>query len=292
MCKIYLHKPLSFMKFSILIANYNNGKFFKDCYNSVIAQSYENWEVVILDDASTDNSLDIINEIIGNDLRFKIFRNQQNSGVGITKSKLIELATGEICGFVDPDDAITPNALNSSIQIFKSQKDVVLTYSKYVKCDENLQQIDIPKNPMPVPNDDPYFFNCPVHIVHFVCFRKDIYETTEKINTEMKIAEDQDLYLKMYEKGKIYFIDETNYLYRTHIGGISQNDNRPKSKEYFAQVIFNAMKRRKLKSINGKNIPAEYKNSTEIYNLLEYQNSIPYRIKKKIRVLLQQLFSQ
>lgn len=279
------------MKFSILIANYNNGKFFRSCYDSIIAQSYENWEAVILDDASTDDSLEVIKSIIGDDNRFKIFKNESNSGVGITKSKLIELAAGEICGFVDPDDAITPNALKASIEIFKNQKEVVLTYSKYVKCDENLQQIDIPKNPMPVPNNDPYFFNCPVHIVHFVCFRKDIYETTEKMNTEMKIAEDQDLYLKMYEKGKVKFINEANYLYRTHSGGISQNDNRPKSREYFSKVIFNAMQRRNLKIINGKTVPSRFTDSKQIYDLLEYQNSIPYRIQKKLRILVQQLFS-
>ncbi|MCY0969573.1 glycosyltransferase family 2 protein [Chryseobacterium wangxinyae] len=279
------------MMFSILVANYNNGEFFRSCYDSIIAQSYDNWEVVILDDASTDDSLEVIKKIIGIDDRFKIFRNERNSGVGITKSKLIEFAAGEICGFVDPDDAITTNALNSSIQIFRNRKDVVLTYSKYVKCDENLQPIDIPKNPMPIPNNDPFFFNCPVHIVHFVCFRKDIYETTEKMNTEMKIAEDQDLYLKMYEKGKVKFINEANYLYRTHSRGISQNDNRPKSREYFAKVIFNAMKRRSLKEINGKAIPDQFVDSKAIYDLLEYQNSITYRIKKKLRILVQQLFS-
>lgn len=279
------------MIFSILIANFNNGKFFKTCYDSIISQTYKNWEVIILDDASTDNSLEIIYKTIGDDKRFKIFKNEKNSGVGVTKSKLIELASGAICGFVDPDDAITPNALESSISIFKKNKKVVLTYSKYAKCDENLNILEIPKNPMPVPNKDPFFFNCPVHIVHFVCFRKDIYEKTEKMNSEMKIAEDQDLYLKMYEKGNIQFINEANYLYRTHSGGISQNENRPKSREYFAKVILNAMHRRQLISINGKKIPLEFSNSKEIYDLLEYQTKISYRLKKKIRILAQQIFS-
>lgn len=279
------------MKFSILVANYNNGKFFKTCYNSIIVQTYDNWEVIILDDASTDDSLEVIKKIIGDDDRFKIFENTENSGVGITKSKLIELGTGDICGFVDPDDAIAPDALLSSITTFKKNKEVVLTYSKFVKCDKNLAPIEIPKLAMQVPNNDPYFFNCPVHIVHFVTFRKNIYDQTEKMNTIMRIAEDQDLYLKMYEKGKVQFIPEPHYLYRTHAGGISQNDNRPKSREYFAQVIFNAMKRRNLKTINGKPVPKEYNNSTEIYSLLDYQNSIAYRIKKKLRIFAQQIFS-
>lgn len=275
------------MKFSILIANYNNGKFFEDCYHSIIAQTFTDWEAVILDDASTDDSLEVISALVKDDSRFKIFRNEVNSGVGITKSKLIELSNGDICGFVDPDDAITPDALKSSIDVFKKDKKTVLTYSSFMKCDEHLKPLEQFKSGMQVVNSDPYFFNCPVHIVHFVCFRKDVYEKTEKMNSEMKIAEDQDLYLKMYEKGKVKFIDEANYLYRTHSGGISQNENLPKSREYFAKVIFNAMKRRNLTTINGKKIPEKYSNPKEIYDLLEYQNSIPFRIMKKMKILFQ-----
>lgn len=277
------------MKFSILIANYNNGKFFNDCYQSFLLQTYSDWEAVIVDDRSTDDSVAIIKDIIKDDSRFRFYENEKNSGVGITKSKLIELASGEICGFVDPDDAITTNALQSAISIFKKNQKAVLTYSSFMKCDENLKPFEQFKSGMQVINNDPHFFNCPVHIVHFVCFRRAIYMQTDKMNSEMRIAEDQDLYLKMYEKGKVIYINEPNYLYRKHSGGISQNENLPKSREYFARVIFNTMKRRDLKTINGKKIPAEYNNPKEIYDLLEYQNSIPYRIIKKIRILFRQV---
>lgn len=279
------------MKFSILIANYNNGKYFKTCFDSIITQTYSNWEVVILDDASTDDSLELINNLTAKDARFKIYKNHQNSGVGVTKSKLIDFAMGDICGFVDPDDAILPNALSSAINAYLTKKNTVLTYSKYIKCDENLEAVEVPANPMQVRNADPYFFNCPVHIVHFVSFKKSVYETTEKINVEMKIAEDQDLYLKMYEKGDVTFIDEALYLYRIHSGGISQNENHIKSKDYFAQVILSAMKRRNLNKINGKTIPEKYTKPDEIYKLLAYQNSIFHRVEKKVRIFKQQLFS-
>ena len=52
------------IKVSILIANYNNGEYFADCYNSLINQTYDNWEVIIIDDGSTDDSLEIIQKII------------------------------------------------------------------------------------------------------------------------------------------------------------------------------------------------------------------------------------
>lgn len=275
------------MKFSILIANYNNGTFFKDCYDSLINQDYPNWEAVILDDASTDNSLEIIRKLIGDDTRFRIYENEKNSGVGITKGKLIELANGEICGYVDPDDAILPSAISSAVKAFSSDKNVVLTYSNFFKCDENLKTISEGKSAKQIANNDAFFFNCPIVINHFVCFRKDIYETTEKMDATKKIAEDQDLYLKMYEKGKVKFINETNYLYRTHAGGISQNDNKKKSYEYWGEVIYNAMKRRGLKKINGQNIPSTFASSEEVFKLLEYQNSIPYRIKKKLKTLFE-----
>lgn len=279
------------MKFSILIAHYNNAEFFKECYSSIINQTYKNWEAVILDDGSKPEEKESIKKLIADDHRFKYFENEKNSGVGITKAKLVELASGDICGFVDPDDAILPNAIQKAVSEFEKNPKTVLTYSRFMTCDSELKPISEFKSAKQVPNGDQYFFNYPVQIAHFVCFRKDIYETTEKMDTSKKIAEDQDLYLKMYEKGAVIFIDEANYLYRAHAGGISQNDNKKKSYEYWGEVIFNAMKRRGLKQINGKKVPENFTNSEEIFQLLDYQNRIPFRLKKKLKIFLQK-FSQ
>lgn len=278
------------MKFSILIANYNNGRFFRQCYDSILAQTYDNWEAVIVDDCSTDNSVEIIKEIIGSDARFKLFLNEKNSGVGVTKARLIELATGEICGFVDPDDAILPKALSAAAKILMYKKNIVLTYSRLAKCDENLKIKEEFKAAMQVPNGDPYFFNCPIQIAPFVAFKKSAYLLCESIDPNLKIAEDQDLYYKLYEVGEVRFINQTDYLYRSHGGGISQNDNKQKSYEYWSEVIFAAMKRRGLKIIHGKPVPEIYPGSEEIFKMLDYQNKMPYRIRKKIKIMLQNFF--
>ncbi|WP_144281524.1 glycosyltransferase family 2 protein [Chryseobacterium echinoideorum] len=277
------------MKFSVLIAHYNNSVYFKDCYESLKNQTYPNWEAVILDDASKDSEKKAVIELIQNDSRFKFYENEENSGVGITKSKLIELASGEICGFVDPDDALLPSAIQKAIDIFRNNQDVVLAYSRFVSCDQNMKPLSEFKSAMQIPNNDRFFFNYPVQIAHFVSFRKKTYELTEKMNSSLKISEDQDLYLKLYEKGKVKFIDEANYLYRTHPKGISQNENKKESYEYWGHVIFNAMKRRHISHINGKKIPESYTNSTEIFSLLSYQNKIFYRIVKKLKILFQKI---
>lgn len=275
------------MKFSILIAHFNNAIYFKECFDSLVAQSYPNWEAIILDDCSKEEEKSTIKDIIKEDSRFKYFTNSRNEGVGFTKSKLIQLATGDILGYVDPDDALLPSAIEKSINVFRRNQKTVLTYSRLIFCDKDLKPLASFQSAMQVENNNPYFFNCPIQINHFVCFRKDIYETTEKINSDLKISEDQDLYLKMYEKGDVLFINDTNYLYRTHSGGISQNENKEKSYEYWGKVIWSAMQRRGLTTINGTKIPVTFTSAQEIFNLLKYQNSIPYRIRKNLKIILQ-----
>ncbi len=63
-------------------------------------------------------------------------------------------------------------------------------------CDQNLKPIAPFRSAMQVPNGDPYFFNFPIQIAHFVAFRRAVYMQTEKMNPDLKIGEDQDLYLK------------------------------------------------------------------------------------------------
>ena len=273
------------MKFSILIAHFNNSVFFKDCYQSIVNQTFANWEAIVLDDGSEEHEKLAVQKLIANDPRFQYYENEKNSGVGFTKAKLIELATGEICGFLDPDDALTETAIETAMTHFIKDQSIVLTYSRLMFCDSHLKPQKTNSAAKQILNGNLYFFNAPIIINHFVCFKKAVYEKTEKIDASKKIAEDQDLYLKMYEKGKVKFIDEINYHYRTHSGGISQNDNKKKSYEYWGKVIWEAMQRRGLKKIYGKQIPEQFTNSEEIFRLLDYQNSLLYRLRLKFLTL-------
>ena len=273
------------MKFSILIAHFNNSVFFKDCYQSIVNQTFANWEAIVLDDGSEEHEKLAVHKLIANDPRFQYYENEKNSGVGFTKAKLIELATGEICGFLDPDDALTETAIETAMTHFIKDQSIVLTYSRLMFCDSHLKPQKTNSAAKQILNGNLYFFNAPIIINHFVCFKKAVYEKTEKIDASKKIAEDQDLYLKMYEKGKVKFIDEINYHYRTHSGGISQNDNKKKSYEYWGKVIWEAMQRRGLKKIHGKQIPEQFTDSEEIFRLLDYQNSLLYRLRLKFLTL-------
>ena len=119
------------MLFSLLIANYNNGDYFKQCYQSIISQTYKDIEIIIVDDASTDNSLEIISTLIEGDHRFKLFVNSQNKGCGYTKNRCATLGNGEVMGFLDPDDRLKNNAIELMVNAHLEYSDVSIVTSKY-----------------------------------------------------------------------------------------------------------------------------------------------------------------
>lgn len=273
------------IKFSILIANYNNGKYFRDCYNSLVNQTYENWEVIIVDDASTDDSVEVIKSIIKDDPRFKLYHNAVNQGCGFTKRECMKYAEGELCAYLDPDDAIYTQALEKTINEFANTTDIVATYSQMMLCDDNLVPDKIFASTKQVYNSR-YFFNCPIQFAHFFTFKKEAYLKTSGINPALRSAVDQDLYLKILEYGDVKYIKEPLYLYRLHSDGISQHSSKQGAKESFAKVIYDTMKRRGIKKINNLNVPETYTNSEEIYRLLAYQTSTLHRLINKIKVTL------
>ena len=103
--------------FSVLIANYNNGKYLLEAIESVKAQTYTQWEVVLVDDGSTDNSRELYS-MLEQDSRIHVFYNEENKGCGYTKHRCAELAQGEFCGFLDPDDVLLPKALEVAVNAF------------------------------------------------------------------------------------------------------------------------------------------------------------------------------
>ncbi|KPE52071.1 glycosyl transferase family 2 [Chryseobacterium indologenes] len=271
------------MRFSILIANYNNGKYFKDCYASLISQTYGNWEVIIVDDASTDDSVEIIESIIKNDPRFRIYHNSSNQGCGYTKRECMKYATGEVCAYLDPDDALYADALEKTVQEFINNSDVTATYSQMMLCDENLTPDKVYAGTKQIYNSR-YFFNCPTQFAHFFTFKRATYLKTSGINPALKSAVDQDLYLKILEHGNVKYIKEPLYLYRLHSNGISQQSFKQGAKESFAKVIHETMKRRGIRKINNRKVPETYTNQQEIYQLLNYQTQKLHRLINKVKV--------
>lgn len=86
-------------KVSIITPTYNCGKYIGETIESVLKQTYKNWEMIIIDDCSTDNTMDIVEEYCKNDKRIKYYRLEANSGAAVARTKAMELATGKYFAF-------------------------------------------------------------------------------------------------------------------------------------------------------------------------------------------------
>lgn len=273
------------MLFSILVAHYNNFEYFKDFYKSVLCQTYQNFEIIIVDDQSTDNSLEKLKKYTAEDPRVKIFENETNKGVGFTKRKCVAMASGEICGFIDPDDAVTENALELSIKSYLANTKIVGTYSKIMLCDHLLRPQKVYARSRKVTNGNPLFFNINNEISHFFTFRKESYLKTAGINPNLTASEDFDLYLKMYEVGDLTYIPKPLYFYRLHDKGISQDKSKTeKIHKNWNEMLKEACKRRNIKKI-GNIILTENSDVSKI--IFEKENTFAAKVQRKITAFLQ-----
>lgn len=268
------------MLFSILVAHYNNFEYFKDFYKSVNNQTYRNFEIIIVDDCSTDDSLQKIKSLTENNKKVKIYKNEINKGVGFTKRKCVELATGEICGFIDPDDAVVSDALEISIQKYDDHPEIVATYSQIMLCDHFLTPTKIFPRTKRIKNGDKYFFNINNEVSHFFTFRREFYLKTDGINEELSASEDFDLYLKMYDVGELLYISTPLYLYRQHHKGISQDkSNSEKVHASWNKMLMQTCKRRNITKIGT----AAISNNSELAKIIfEKENTLVAKTKRKI----------
>lgn len=263
--------------FSVLIANYNNGCFLKDAINSVLSQSYTNWEIIIVDDCSTDNSGVLYNELENNP-QIHIYYNDKNMGAGFTKRRCAELAQGDICGFVDPDDLLAEkDALEVMVNTHIENPDASMVYSGYYLTDENLV-IERAVSGTDL-NSQSALESCSWPFRHFVSFKKNKYDLTDGVDSFMKRAVDYDMYYQLEEVGRVIHIDRLLYYYRQNSHSISLNDGVYKSRAWHSYTCAKAMKRRGLSDENLLLFPMEDALKREFAKgIMHARSSITYRV--------------
>jgi len=113
---------------SIITPLYNSEKYISDCIKSVLSQSYEYWEMIIVDDCSEDNSTDIVKSF--SDDRIRLVKLNENSGAGIARNKAIELSNGAYIAFLDADDIWHHHKLEKQIN-FMEKEDIPFSFTSH-----------------------------------------------------------------------------------------------------------------------------------------------------------------
>lgn len=230
--------------FSILVSNYNNSRFLQDCLESIFNQSYSNWEVIFVDDSSSDSSLEVLEMLGKGDERIRVFRNEYNRGCGFTKNRCVEEASGKLCGFLDPDDVLSRNAVIEMVRAHEKFPSASMVSSRHFICNRKLRVTGLSGKIRK--KEFSNLLDMPWTVSHFASFKKAAYDRTEGISREMKRAVDQDLYMKLEEAGEIEFLDVPLYYYRMNRNSISLNENQYRAVGWHLYAVISACRRRNL----------------------------------------------
>ena len=120
---------------SIITPIFNSEIYISETIESVINQTYTNWELILIDDNSTDKTIEIVNQFIEKNNRIKLLRNKTNLGAAITRNKGIIIAKGSYITFLDSDDLWKPNKLEKQIN-FMQKEMCDISFSSYEQIDE------------------------------------------------------------------------------------------------------------------------------------------------------------
>ena len=196
--------------FSVVIPLYNKSKYIARTIKSVLNQTFGNFEVIVVDDGSTDDSAAIVEQMM--DQRMRLI-NQQNSGVSAARTRGIAAARGECVAFLDADDEWLPMFLELVYEAYLQKPDAEIIYTAY---STSLERIE-PSSSCEVIEIDDYFYsalNGRSMCASAVAIRRSVLERTACFPLGVGRGEDLDLWFRLIWSGKkVYFINKVLSLY-------------------------------------------------------------------------------
>jgi glycosyltransferase involved in cell wall biosynthesis len=216
-------------KISIAMCTYNGEKYLKEQIDSILKQTYENFELIITDDGSQDKTVELINTYVLNDSRVKLFENELNLGFMKNFEKAISLCTGDYIALSDQDDVWKENKLETLIVELK-KNDSFLVYSDALLVDSNLKSLGstlIEKlNLNQITDDNNLFFiyqNCVSG--NTLMFKKELTQKFLPIPPDIIF---HDIWIAFVAStiGPLSYVDESLILYRQHDDNVTNLNSK------------------------------------------------------------------
>jgi glycosyltransferase involved in cell wall biosynthesis len=222
-----LHKVLNEPLVSICIPVYNSGPFIVDCLRSLKQQTYLNWSSIIVDDASTDDSVDKIAENIEGDNRFVLYTNSRNLGMVRNWNKAISYATGNYVSILHGDDFFRSDFIAKTVECFQEHPDAGMVFSPTFDID-NKEKVNVFR---PFPGDCSFNADSFVRQIsekgNFVRFpsvmlKRIVFEKVGHFDDRLVLAVDLEMWLRVSIFFQIWFLNEPLSYYRIHSSNVSR----------------------------------------------------------------------
>jgi teichuronic acid biosynthesis glycosyltransferase TuaG len=243
---------------SIITPCYNSNDFISETIDSVINQTYKNWELIIIDDCSTDNSVEIVQKYLEKDSRIKLFVNNKNSGAAVSRNFGLLKSSGRFISFLDSDDLWEPQKLETQIN-FMLDNDCPISFTKYRLIDE---KGDLLNKTIKVVKEIDYYGYLKNTIIGMSTSMIDLTKIESFEFKNIRTRQDTYLWITLLKRGLIaHGLNITLVSYRVRNDSISANKYRAakqvwklyynfeklgliKSTYYFVYYIYNAIKKR------------------------------------------------
>ena len=227
------------MSVSIITPTFNSERFIAETILSVQAQTYQDWEMIIIDDCSTDKTAKIVASFQEKDSRIKYFYNSNNKGSAFSRNLALQNAKGKWIAFLDSDDLWHPEKLEKQIE-FMTKNNYHFSYTNYCEIDENSKETGILiTGPKVITNKLMKAYCWPGCLtVMYDAEKVGIMQTVD-----IKINEEYALWIKIAEKLNCYLLNENLAKYRRH-------NNSLTSQSYFKLIKWHYLMFRKSENRN------------------------------------------
>jgi glycosyltransferase involved in cell wall biosynthesis len=225
---------------SLIITSYNRSAYLAAAIESVLKQTYTDFELLLWDDGSTDLSPHIARYYASQDPRVRV-KTAPHQGVAPALKAAIAATTGQYLGWVDSDDLLAPTALEQTVAVLNTYPHVGIVYTNYRVMDAQGYDRGLGKRCHIPYSPDKLLVN--FMTFHFRLIRRSIYEQVGGIDSSFSYAIDYDLCLKLSEVTGIYHLPQALYFYRTHAHSIS-TQHRTEQTACARRAVENALIRR------------------------------------------------
>lgn len=206
---------------SIVLPTYNGEKYINKSIQSVIRQTYPNWELIVIDDCSTDSTNVIVAGYAEKDSRIQLFRNCKNLRLPESLNIGFSKATGDYLTWTSDDNLYKPDAIEKLLRTLQNNENCGLVFSRM----ENIDAEGNVKGISYAPSDVNELFYHNIIGASFMYTRK-VYEKIGDYNTEKFLMEDYDYWLRIARCNTIEYLPEVLYQYRQHAGSLTETRNR------------------------------------------------------------------
>lgn len=211
----------------VAIPNYNNGRFLKQCVDSIIGQTYRNLEIMVVDDCSTDNSIEVLERLKSKYPNVDYCVNEANSGVAYTRDKAIRLLDTEYITAIDSDDFYyTPEKIECELRLvedYQSKGKDVVAYSNIIDTDieGKFQRRCISEQQACSGECFEAFLTRSCRIPTCSLYAKKLYEKVGGLDVSLRMYEDWDLEIRLSKIAEFYYTGQDGFAYRHHHMGLS-----------------------------------------------------------------------